>query len=125
MAFELFIVGVGGFVGAIARYLVYLIERSIGPAAFPFGTLIINLVGCLLAGLLLGVIERVVPMQRHLALFCSMGIIGSFTTFSTFSVESFQLLQANQTVLAMLSVGANVILGICSVGVGKMLIAGF
>ena len=50
---EFLVVGIGGFCGAIARYLVYLAERSIGVHLFPIGTLFINLFGCLLAGLLL------------------------------------------------------------------------
>ncbi|MEW6056096.1 MAG: fluoride efflux transporter CrcB [Bdellovibrionota bacterium] len=119
---EFLVVGLGGFLGAMARYFVYLAERSIGAHSFPFGTLFINLLGCLLAGLLLAVVERSVPVHRHLVLLGSMGLIGSFTTFSTFSVESFQLIRANQLVLAMINVGANMVLGIGAVWVGRAIL---
>ncbi len=119
---EIIIVGFGGFVGAIARYLVYSPERSLGVHAFPFGTLFINILGCLLAGFLLAAVERALPIHRHLILLGSMGLIGSFTTFSTFSVESFSLLRSNQFAFALLNISANVILGMGAVALGRLLL---
>lgn len=118
---EFIIVGLGGFLGAICRYLVYLAERSFGVHSFPYGTLFINVSGCLLAGLLLAVSERVLPAHRYLILLGSMGIVGSFTTFSTFSVESFQLIRSNQFHFAIANIVANTILGIGAVWIGRYL----
>ncbi len=122
---EFIVVGFGGFCGAIARYLVYLAERSLGTHSFPSGTLFINLVGCLLAGILLAVVEQALPVHRYLILLGSMGLIGSFTTFSTFSVETLQLIRTNQLVLAITNVGANTILGVGAVVLGRALILKF
>ena len=119
---EFVVVGIGGFFGAIARYLVYLVERTIGPHTFPFGTLIINLIGCLLAGFILATVERAIPVHRHLILLGSMGLIGSFTTFSTFSVESVQLIRSGHVILAAVSIGSNVFLGIGAVLLGRLLL---
>lgn len=118
---EFFVVGFGGFCGAIARYLVYLAERSLCAHSFPFGTLFINFFGCLLAGVLLAIVERDFPIHRHLILLGSMGLIGSFTTFSTFSVESLQLIRSNQVFLAVVNIGANTMLGIAAVWIGRVL----
>lgn len=118
---EFLIVGLGGFFGAIARYLVYLAERYFGENLFPIGTLFINVFGCLLAGLLLAVVERALPVHRHLILLGSMGLVGSFTTFSTFSVESFHLIRSNQIPLAIANIVANTVLGIAAVWFGRFL----
>jgi fluoride exporter len=119
---EFFVVGIGGFFGAIARYLVYLAERSVWSQAFPFGTLFINFIGCLMAGTLLALVERAVPVHRHLILLGSMGLLGSFTTFSTFAVETFQLGRSNLVHLALANVAANVFLGIAAVWLGRFLV---
>ena len=119
---DFFVVGFGGFLGAIARYLVYLGERFIGVRFFPFGTLFINIVGCLIAGVLVAASDRALPNHRHLILLGSMGVIGSFTTFSTFSVESLQLIRTNQFTFAVANVGANTILGIGAVWLGRFLV---
>lgn len=122
---EFLIVGFGGFCGAIARYLIYVVERSIGNPAFPFGTLLINILGCLLAGFLSGAVERGLPIHRNLILLGSIGLIGSFTTFSTFSTESVQLIRSNQIVFAIISMGANMALGIGAVFLGRFVILKF
>jgi fluoride exporter len=117
---EFLVVGLGGFFGAIARYLVYLTERSIGASQFPFGTLFINLFGCFLAGILIAVIERFMPSDRHVVLFGAMGFLGSFTTFSTFSVETLNLLRSNQLLFAIVNLSANVCFGVGAVWLGRI-----
>ncbi len=114
------IVGLGGFLGAIARYLVYLGEESLGLRAFPWGTLVINVVGCFISGLLLSLVERSLLVHRQIILLASMGMIGSFTTFSTFSVESFLLLRSNQSFLALGNIVANIVFGIGAVCLGRL-----
>jgi CrcB protein len=120
---EFLIVGIGGFFGSISRYLVYLLEKRFSPA-FPFGTLFINTLGCVLAGLCLAWASRALPQHKQLLLMIMMGYIGSFTTFSTFSVETFELIKTHQFVLAAVSVGLNLGLGLMAVWFGVKLLQG-
>lgn len=118
---EMLLVGAGGFVGAILRYLVYLGEKTFAAHQFPYGTLVINTLGCFAAGVLLAIVERDFPSHRQHILFISIGIIGSFTTFSTFSVETFQLIRQDAIFPALISVVANITLGLAAVWAGHFL----
>ncbi|MBF0313439.1 MAG: fluoride efflux transporter CrcB [Oligoflexia bacterium] len=120
---EFLIVGFGGCLGAIARYVIYLAEKSLLQHKFPLATLIINCVGCLLAGAVLAMGERFAPTERHLLLFCTMGFISSFTTFSTFSVETLALISSNQMGSALANVILNVVLGVLSIWGGQQIIS--
>jgi CrcB protein len=84
-------VGIGGIVGALARYGLALLGNPADPAAFPWGTLLCNLAGCLLLGWLASLAEGRLPPRLKLGL--TTGVIGAFTTFSTFSLELVSLLQ--------------------------------
>lgn len=119
---ELLVVGFGGFIGAIARYLIYLQEKSLLPHKFPIGTLVINLLGCFLAGIALSLGEKFAPTQKHLILFCTMGFISSFTTFSTFGVETLTLISSNQLTLAMTNIISNIVLGVVAIWLGKQIV---
>jgi fluoride exporter len=112
------IVGFGGFFGALARYVVYLGERSLSSSRFPFGTLLI--LGCFLAGVLLAVVEKALPVHRHLILLGTMGFVGSFTTFSTFGVETLHLIRSDQIGWALFNVVANVVLGVFAIWLGRL-----
>lgn len=78
------VVGVGGFFGAICRYLIGQFAKRNFRTKFPVGTLIINLIGCFCLGLL-------TPVTGPIALLLGTGFLGAFTTFSTFKLESLQL----------------------------------
>ena len=90
---DILLVGLAGSLGAIGRYLIYQIDRSLPPHNFPFATLVINLLGCFIAGLVLGFAEKALPHQKHYFMLFSIGFVGSFTTFSSLSVETLQLAQ--------------------------------
>lgn len=88
-------VGAGSFIGGVARYLVSLATKGIGKG-FPWATLTVNLLGCLLIGLLWGFLSRNASESTSWGLFLTVGLCGGFTTFSTFSKEALTMLQAGQ-----------------------------
>ena len=88
-------VGAGSFIGGVARYLVSIAMKGIGKE-FPWATLTVNLLGCLLIGLLWGLLSRNATESTSWSLFLTVGLCGGFTTFSTFSKEALTMLQAGQ-----------------------------
>ena len=96
----LFIVMLGGAIGAGFRYHISLVAlRNLGPG-FPWGTWMVNLLGGLLMGVLAGVVARDPQGTEPLRLFLGAGVLGGFTTFSAFSLETFGMLARGQHVMA-------------------------
>jgi CrcB protein len=114
---SIFVVGLGGMIGAIARYFVYLAERSLGWQQFPLATLFVNVLGSLLAGMMLVTLDRN-ALPKQVALFATMGFLGSFTTFSTLAVESFAMANSGRIGLVLLNLFLNFSLGLMAVWVG-------
>ena len=96
----LFIVMLGGAIGAGFRYHISTVAlRFMGPA-FPWGTWIINLLGGFLMGVLAAVLARSSEGGEQLRLFLGVGVLGGFTTFSAFSLETFNMLQRGEPLMA-------------------------
>lgn len=112
----------GAALGALARfYLAQYIMARIG-GGFPWGTMVVNWLGCLLMGVLAGAIAARAPWAHEgSALLMGVGFLGSFTTFSTFGLESLRLLQAGQTGLAATYVFASVAGGVVATWFGMRL----
>lgn len=114
-------VGCGGFIGAVSRYLFSIFINRYNTNGFPLSTLLINVLGSLLIGLLTQLLITICPDNKRLQLFLTTGILGGFTTFSTFSLETINLYQNGKIIYAF----SNVFLSIafCLVGVllGKAL----
>lgn len=118
---KLLVVGLGGFLGAIARYgLSGLVHRRLGEG-FPYGTLAVNVVGCLLIGVVLHLVEDRSILGPTARLFVAIGVLGGFTTFSSFGYETFELIEDRAYKLALLNVAGNMILGLLAVWVGRTL----
>lgn len=111
-------VGVGGFIGSVARYLLGFLSPG-SQSGFPFITLGINVVGSFLIGFLVVHFTKNSNLDPHLLLFLKVGICGGFTTFSTFSLESMQLIQDGNVPAAVLYIVASVILGLIAVFAGS------
>ncbi|AEY66388.1 fluoride efflux transporter CrcB [Clostridium sp. BNL1100] len=115
------VVGLGGFIGATSRYLLSSFINRSGNCGFPVSTLIINILGSFLIGLLTELLAALCPDNKKIKLFLTTGILGGFTTFSTFSLETVNLFQEGKAVFGV----ANIILSVafCLTGVvlGKML----
>lgn len=118
------LVGLGGFAGALARYgLSGWVHRRLPLATFPFGTLAVNLVGCLAIGVLAGLAESRQVLGPHARLFAMIGLLGGFTTFSTLGWETVAMLRDGEIVRAVASVGAHVGGGLALVWIGYVLMA--
>jgi CrcB protein len=121
LAVPLVLIAIGGAAGATARYLVdsWVAQRAGG--AFPWGTLIVNLSGSLVLGLLfaVGVEHGVLPAPSRAPVL--VGFIGAYTTFSTLMLESWRLIEDGAVVLALANVVGSAALGIVAVVAGLMI----
>ena len=115
---SLLIVGLGSFCGGALRYYISTLMKSVCSHVFPWGTLSVNLVGCLLIGLLLGVFSRCGVQGNAWSLLLTVGFCGGFTTFSTFANESLQMLQSGNTINLVIYILASVIVGMALVALG-------
>ena len=115
---DLVLVGVGGFFGAIARRVVDLWVSERADSAFPFGTLVVNLTGAFVLGLLFAwATERdVLPAEIRAPVM--IGFIGAYTTFSTWMLESWRLVEDGAWQLAALNLAGSVALGLVAVVAG-------
>jgi CrcB protein len=116
------LVGAGGFVGAIFRYgLSGFVQRSATLSAFPYGTLFVNLLGCLLIGIAVALIDTRQMHHPEFRSFVLVGVLGGFTTYSTFGLETFALLRDAEILRAVTNVAIHVVLGIALVWIGYSL----
>ena len=117
-------VGIGGFVGALARfYLSGVIARASGEELSFVSTLTVNLIGCFAIGVLVTVATRSTWLSPAMQKFLMVGLLGSLTTFSTFAFDSVILLQTGRVAAAALNMSVNLVAGLLLVWAG-MLFAG-
>ena len=115
-------VGLGGFFGCIARYLTgVLVVRLFDAPVFPYATLIVNVAGCLLIGLLGGLAENTQLISPEMQLFLIVGLLGGFTTYSAFGYQTLTLAHEGRMLLAILNVSAHIILGLGAVWLGAFI----
>lgn len=115
-------IAIGGAVGAVSRYLVGLASLYWFGDRFAFGTLIVNVMGCFVLGILLQhqlVATAKLPTLAHAGL--TVGFLGALTTFSTFGVETIRFVERGEWWLAAINVGANVTLGLLAAAAGHHL----
>jgi CrcB protein len=108
------LVFVGGGLGAVARYWLQGLVYAQTGTSFPYGTLVVNVLGCLLIGLLMSSMEERFLVHPQIRVFLTIGILGGFTTFSSFSFETILLFRDGETLNALAN--AFVSLFLCLVG---------
>jgi CrcB protein len=115
---HLLLIGIGGFVGAIARYAVdgWVASRAAG--AFPYGTLLVNLSGSLLVGVLFALTIERGTLSAELRGPLMIGFVGAYTTFSTLALESWRLAEDGAWLLAIANLGGSAVLGLVAVAAG-------
>ena len=115
------VIGLGGFAGAIFRYLLSgAVHSLLHASSFPIGTMIVNVIGCFLIGFGGGLIESRQFFSPELRAFLFVGILGSFTTFSTFGLETFNLVKNGQWLASAGNIGFSIVFGLLAVLVGNM-----
>jgi CrcB protein len=120
--YRLILIGAGGFIGSVLRYLVsgYVQELS-NSVDFPYGTLAVNLIGCLLIGFLTQLAEMYGAFNVEMRAFLIIGLLGGFTTFSTFSNDTVNLLRLGESSLAFLNIAAHILAALFLVWAGRTL----
>ena len=119
----MFIVGIGGFIGATLRYSISgYIQRLTESIGFPYGTFGVNILGCILLGVFLGFNESKTAFASETHLLLVVGLLGAFTTFSTFSNETVNLIVDRRIHMALINVGVHIIFGILAILLGRFLV---
>jgi len=114
-------IGLGGFVGAVLRYAVSgWVQSASRSVEFPYGTLAVNMVGCLLIGVFSQVMENRGVFSAELRWCLLVGGLGAFTTFSTFGNETFNLFRDGRSAFALANIGVQVFLGLSMVWAGRI-----
>lgn len=116
---KILMIGMGGFLGAISRYLVAGLAQKISNSPFfPYGTITVNIIGCFFIGLIAALAHEKGYFSPNVRMLIMVGFLGGFTTFSTFSNETFLLMTDGQFLAAALNVIASVVLGLFGVWLG-------
>ena len=119
---NILLVAVGGAAGSVARYLLSKAVQEAAASAFPWGTMTVNIAGCLLIGFIAGLpLGGGEGQWNGLKLALTVGFCGGFTTFSTFMGESLTLAKGGDTLLSAAYIGASVAVGILAAAAGTQL----
>jgi CrcB protein len=115
---KIFALGLGGFLGSNLRYWIsnWVMER-LGPY-FPYGTLVVNGIGCFILGFITVYGNETIEITPTVRVFIAPGMIGALTTFSTFSLESFNLIRESNYTSAVINIALNIIIGLFAVELG-------
>jgi fluoride exporter len=118
---SMLLVGVGSFAGGALRYLISAVVQNRTQSKFPIGTLFVNIAGCFIIGVLLGLFERGHISNRDLNLLLAIGFCGGFTTFSSFISENMTFMRAGQFELLIAHLALSVITGYAALFAGSIL----
>lgn len=115
------IIGIGGFLGAIARYVVSAWIGQRWGRSFPLGTFAINVSGSFLIGLLMSLFTERFMVNPQWRLFLTVGFLGAYTTFSTFEYETGSLLRDGEWLVAASNIGLSVVAGFAALKIGEII----
>ena len=118
---SLLLVGSGGFIGSALRYLVQVNAEKILNSTFPLGTMIVNITGSFVIGVVYAFAEKGNLMSPEWRIFLAVGICGGFTTFSTFTMDNLNLVKDNSLFQLLLYTGGSLFIGILAVYLGILI----
>lgn len=135
-AMQVLVVGCGGFIGAVARFVLTGVTRSLFRQFPTFGTLVVNVIGCFVIGMLMGWVVDIsgenvtsddhrTPLPEFWRLVLITGLLGSLTTFSTFAWETLEYAREDNWPAASWNFALNVVVGFAAVWLGRILIRGW
>lgn len=116
------LVGIGGGLGSVFRYLTSLFVTKYFQITFPLGTFSVNVIGCLIVGILIGFFERQQLTNPDLKFLFITGFCGGYTTFSAFALENINLFQTGNSLTAFFYIAASVLVSLFAVWIGLSLI---
>lgn len=116
-----FLIGTGGFLGSVLRYWTSVNSYRIFGEKFPYGTFVVNVLGCLLIGFIAEISENRFLINPEIRTFLMIGFLGGYTTFSTFGYETFMLLQDKDYFTALTNIFLSVIVCLASVWIGSII----
>jgi CrcB protein len=119
------IIGLGGFLGSISRYMLHVFILRLFPVVFPVGTFSINLIGSFFLGVILALAEHHKVLNQEWRMFLAVGFCGSFTTFSTFALEGMHLLQQKSWIIFGSYTIGSIISGVLCAAAGYYIFAKF
>lgn len=109
---KILIIGLGGFLGAILRYLSSKYTNLLLSSSLPYGTLLVNVIGSFALGYLYTLSVEKLAITENFRMFVGVGFLGAFTTFSTFSVETLSLFEDGMLAMAFVNIFLNVFLSL-------------
>ena len=115
---HILLVGMGGGLGSIARFLCHKFINAWHPHPYPYGTFLVNISGCFIIGILFGLMEKGSLLSNEWRLLLVTGFCGGFTTFSSFAAENIQLLKEGHVLYFLLYTAGSVVLGILATFLG-------
>jgi CrcB protein len=118
----LLLVGLGGGIGSVLRYLTSATINKFYGSTFPLATFVVNVVGCFIFGLLFAYFSKHAEQSEQLRFFLITGFCGGYTTFSTFSAENFHLIESGNYFIPAINITVSVLFGILAVFIGMVLV---
>ena len=117
----LLLIGLGGFLGSISRFLIALGLNRFFQSVLPIGTLAVNILGCLFIGIIYSLAEQKNMLSPELRIFLGVGFCGGFTTYSSFAFDKLSLIKTGDFLMLSVYVGASVFLGLIAVYLGSQI----
>lgn len=125
MSKMILLVGAGGAAGSIARFLSQQLIARYYPSSFPWGTLIVNITGCFIIGVIYAFGEKGNLLSPDMRLLLATGFCGGFTTFSTFAYENISLMREGELLYTFLYIAASIIIGFLAAYVGVLIVKSY